>query len=252
MVSVITTPLRFADRRFVPVFVLLVLLLQACQTRYFQADIQEMLPKDSIVQAMLPADWDRFVLTLEQMRYFKNNVEERVLLTRNSRLHNGLVFLTENEADLPNKFHRFEMWLPKVADRSTAYALRDNQQAALLSIRGKKGDNGAEYYELVHVYLGKIVPDSLRITGNAGAQKVLRPHKRITFTGKGMKYKSRQTQRNMDLLAFVRSGRDPERQFDYIEVQALLDNNHNQIGAEKAMIFDFRQIYGEPLWLVRQ
>jgi hypothetical protein len=252
MESVITIPLRSGSFGALLLLLLIGLAgLGACQTRYFQADIGEMLVRDSAVLVMLPSAWERFELTMEQMRYFKNNVEERVLLTRNSRLHQGLVFLNENDNALPNKFHRFEMWLPRSADRIGAYALRDDQRVALLSIRGKKDATGQELYELVHVYLGTVRPDSLRIAGVSPGRKIMRPQKRITFTGKGRKYTSRHTRRNMDLLAFIQSGRDDARNVDYIEVQALLDNNHNQIGAEKAMIFDFRQIYGEPLWLVR-
>ena len=37
-----------------------------------------------------------------------------------------------------------------------------------------------------------------------------------------------------------------------IEIEAIINDNYSHFAAEKSMIFDLSQIYGEHVWLVKQ
>lgn len=276
------------DRWGLPFLWIALATLSSCQARYFHADVHRHLSPDEgerwsrmdslVVQYLPDTPFAVYSLNMRQLRYFKNNVEERVLVTDYSRLHDKLVFFEENRPDLPKKFHRFELWLPAHSDT----ILVPGEKAALLSLRGKTKPDGRVLYELVHVYLGEIIEDTLTLKGEINRQRAITPLVRVTLTGTGKpgamllwldkifpsknvrttaeghrirrKVVKRHPTRDLNMDAYVQTGAFAWNggRVQYVEVKALLDRNHNQIGAEKPMIFDFRQIFGEPLWLVRQ
>jgi len=154
----------------------------------------------------------------------------------------------------PNKFHTIEAWLANNNQSSDSTQLYIGQPVAIITAKGKKLAPDSSAYELIHIYYGQIISDTLQLNETVIKRTAFKAEKRVTVTGKNKKVNYEETTRNMNLTAYLKPSaiQSIGNITGYLEVQALLDRNHNQIGAEKAMIFNFEQIYGEPLWLIRR
>lgn len=277
MASIISVPSKCVNL-FSTLLFLGVCFMTSCQTRYFAlpelSRVVTCNEHDSIFKYL---DHTAYTLNMHQFTYFKNNVAETALVTEHSNLHRKLLFFNEMGIDRPNKFHTIEAWLANkknIQDKDLYYG----QPVAIISAKGKKLLSDSSLYELIHIYYGNIIADSVRINSNWTVRKAFKATKRVTVTGKmnmnlwkkfillfrfrltgDHKAKMRiadfkETTRNMNLVAYLKPGicHVNDSDYDCLEIQAILDRNHNQIGAEKAMIFHFQQIYGEALWLVNE
>jgi hypothetical protein len=268
---------------------LLFVLASGCKTKYFTEDIYSNLRDNPQTSIYMPDSARTFRLTMNNLRYFKNNVEERVMMTDMSRLRDQLVFFQEDDPDMPQRFHQFEILIDTVHYLGGAFEFKQGQPVIMVSKRGKTLSDGRVKYDLVKAYLGHFLsyplpsnfeekvgyvfypmalvdysgdenPGSLRRKMDnisAAIKHILKKENKVYYEN-GQRIKRDMSLRGdseaFKMEAFVGVGDTCINQipFEYIEFQALLDYNHNQIGAEKPMIFDFRQIYGEPLWLVRR
>lgn len=230
-------------------------IFSSCQTRYFVLpDLSEAVSTNKCDSTFENLDYTKYVLNMRQLTYFKNNVEETALMTDFSKLHSHLVFFNDLNKIRPKKFHRIEAWAANSPGKNKVDSLFTGQPIAIISAKGKKLDGDSMAYELIHIYYGKIIVDSFLVNNHLKIRKAFKAEKRVTVTGKNTRLNFEETTRNMNLTVYLSTEqvRHESGLLDCMEIQALLDRNHNQIGAEKAMIFGFEQIYGEPLWLIKQ
>lgn len=253
MASPFTNALKSAKRG--GILILIVVWGQGCSPRYFKSD--------SVASALqchvpvLPVSMDtynaHYAMTLRQRRFFKNNIEETVLITDNSQLvSSGLLYFSDEEGDSRRRrWHRVDAWLQD-RDGAPSGAPMPGQQVVLASSKGKLNHEGAREYELILVYTGQVVGPVTDTDHQPDALWRVRLERawQITGSGKGHYIKPRHKGAvNLEVMMRYKPAREsvPE----HIEVYTLVDRSQNQIGVEKALIFDFRQIYGEPLWLIR-
>lgn len=83
---------------------LLSVLTLGCRTKYFTEDIYANLRENPQTAVFLPDSARIFQLTMNNLRYFKNNVEERVMMTDMSRLRDQLVFFRKMILICPSGF----------------------------------------------------------------------------------------------------------------------------------------------------
>lgn len=194
-----------------------------------------------------------FAMTLRQRRFFKNNIEETVLITDNSQLvSSGLLYFSDEEGDpRRRRWHRVDAWLQ---DRNGAPAVAPmpGQQVVLASSKGRWYQEDEKEYELILVYTGQVVGPVADTDRQDGALWRVRLERAWQITGNGRRHQIRPRHKGVvNLEVMMRYKPALASVPEHIEVFTLVDRSQNQIGVEKAMIFDFRQIYGEPLWLIR-
>lgn len=190
---------------------------------------------------------------------------------------------------MPQRFHQFEVLIDTIHYVNGEFEFKQGQPVIMVSKRGKTLRDGRVKYDLVKAYLGHFLSYQLPNNFVETTGYVFYPMALVDYSGDENPGSLRQKmdklsaimKRNggMDKKVYYANGQRIKREIsyrgdpnafqmeafvgvgdtcigqlslEYIEFQALLDYNHNQIGAEKPMIFDFRQIYGEPLWLVRR
>lgn len=287
MDSVITKTMASNNIQVLLLASLISVLALGCKTKYFTEDIYANLRENPHTAVYMPDSARTFQLTMNNLRYFKNNVEERVMMTDMSRLRDQLVFFKEDDPALPQRFHRFEILVDTIHYVEGKFEFKQGQPVVMVSKRGKTLSDGGVKYDLVKAYLGHFLSYQLPNNFVETTGYVFYPMALVDYSGdenpgylrrkldnftkkadgdKGKKVYYANGQRikraisyrgdpnAFQMEAFVGVGDTciGQLSLEYIEFQALLDYNHNQIGAEKPMIFDFKQIYGEPLWLVRR
>jgi hypothetical protein len=233
----------------------LLLLAGSCSPRYFQVHglsetLERHLPQFT---GLDEASSRHFAMVLRQRTFFKNNVEESVLITDHSQLVQGnlLYFSDTDTSPRGRRWHRVDAWVQSGGNGGTA-ALATGHRVVLSSSKGRLNAEGREEYELIRVMAGRVVGP---VRDDPGLTRTLwRIHLQeawqITGRGERQSLKAlRDKHVDLEVLLAHAPGENPP---EHLEVFTLIDRGQNQIGVEKAMIFDFRQIYGEPLWLLRQ
>lgn len=297
------------------IYLLIFAILQSgCAVKYFQQDIPADVHhiSDPIVREYLPTgfpdDYEKYEVNMQSLYYYKNNIQENVLMTRYSQLTEKIQFFPLTDTKRPDKFQRFEIWLSKRDHTHHVSTLIPGENVIMVSYKGKNTPNGA-MYEIVKVYLGKITTRQAIINASEGIIFSFRPDLLLDYTGQNTKGTIKKCQRKnkncqipdgnqpvqkssqqtdavhvqkpnatwcnehchkvnrkittrqgkaaLNMEAFIDFVRDPDQLIKVqgkpvIEFRALVDKNHNAIGGEKQMIFDMSQIYGEPVWLIKE
>ncbi len=250
MVLLITSPMRYVS------FLLLGLLFlgTSCSPKYFLLD--------DIQGAVLSnhpntdKDLDQavsFVMRLKPRTFYKNNIEETVLLPDNSAFLQSGALLLLDSTDISNpKWHGFQSWVQECEHGPDCTQLHQGQKVALASIKGRTKHNKTEF-ERITVFYGQVDQTSMAEV-KAFADRMpqsqrmnIRLDYEVTLIGKGKNVRrAKGSGDDPKLVAVV------EKFSDHLAIYALVDKKQTNIGVEKSIIFDFQQIYGEPLWLVRQ
>lgn len=236
------------------IFFGLVMLSVGCSPKYF---VLEEIP--GAVQSYDPnaaselTKGSSFVMTLKPRSFYKNNVEESVLLPDNSAFLQSGALLLLDSTDVSNpKWHAFQSWVEECEHGSSCKQLHQGQHVALASIKGRTLHDKIEY-ERITIFYGKVDQGSLAEV-KAFAERMpeskranIRLDHEVRLIGKGKKVRtSKGSGSDPKLIAVV------EKFADHLSIYALVDKKQTNIGVEKSIIFDFQQIYGEPLWLVRE
>lgn len=229
-------------------------LSSGCSPKYFiLPDIQEAVEKyDPVAQTDLDQAVS-YIMTLKPRTFYKNNIEETVLLPDNSSfLQSGaLLLLDSTDVSIP-KWHAFHAWIQNCEHGPSCTKLHQGQRIALASVKGRTQHEKTEL-ERVTIFYGVVDETSLAEVKALGSERSVHSRTNIRLDHEvlliGNKSKVRTAKG---------SGRDPrliavvEKDKDHVSIFALVDKTQTNIGVEKSIIFDFQQIYGEPLWLVRQ
>lgn len=267
MDSVITSLLR--SNKFL---IILCLLHGSCATRYFVHDIRQDIRTRTAdapgpyFPAGFPDSMDVYALEMKSLYFYKNNVEESILLSEKSKHTRSTLFFKDTDKSRPKKFHRFEVWLAK---RDGAQARFQNGEPMIMASFKGKFEDDQKWYEVVKLYFGSIEEKKVLKQGSESKIQSFRPEYALVYTGKNSHKKpgqeckkcirqkliKRRGKTTLNLEAIVEMRTIPHPEFaaglSIIQFNAIIDRNHNQIGAEKPMIFDFNQIFGEPVWLIK-
>lgn len=137
-----------------------VLFFSSCVVKYYSHDIKKDIEakNDDEINSYLPNGFpdnmDVFTMEMNSAYYYKNNIRENMLMSENSRHINQAYFFKNNDVGQPKKFQRYEVWLSKRED--SKLSLQKGEKAAMVSYKGKKDSSGADYYQIVKVFLGHI------------------------------------------------------------------------------------------------
>lgn len=297
MASVITNLLRSGS-----LFLVFSSLFFSCTVRYFNHDVKKDILNISgsdihkYLPAGFPDSFDTYVLQMHSTYYYKNNIQENILMTKFSKHTKRVSFFKKDEPALPDKFQKYEVWLSKrQPGKDTILTLGEN--AVMVSYKGK-AEGGIEMYEKINVFLGKI--ESKTVFGRKNDTiMVFKPDYQLLYVGKSncctvnkCKRKARgasgisektenqsreksieedtycnenyhkikrkkvkqqgKTQLNMSAVLSVKKVPIDTSKSPAVEIEAIINDNYSHFAAEKSMIFDLSQIYGEPVWLVKQ
>ncbi len=241
---------------------LFILLNSSCAVNYFIHNI----PNDvaQIIEPQVyhyfpegfPTEYENYQIEMQSLFYYKNNVREDVLMTKNSQLIENIQFFPQTDGNRPDKFQRFEIWIAKRNHSSNPSKFDRGENAIMISYKGKNTING-EMYELVKVYMGKIDTIEAVIKNKDSTLVFFKPELLLAYTGKCYKVKRKISKKELNMEAFIDFVSKETLPYylkntAVIEFRALVDKNHNAIGGEKDMIFDMSQIYGEPIWLIKK
>ncbi len=230
------------------------LFLVGCSPKYFiLEDVREAVMSNHPGDVTDLERSTSFVMTLKPRSFYKNNVEESVLLPDNSAFLQSGALLLLDSTDVSNpKWHAFQAWVQACEHGPSCRKLHQGQQVALASIKGKTQYDKTEY-ERITIFYGHVDQGSLAEV-KAFSERMpqsertnIRLDHEVLLIGKGKKVrKAKGSGGDPKLISVV------EKFDDHLSIYALVDKKQTNIGVEKSIIFDFQQIYGEPLWLVRE
>lgn len=229
-------------------------LMASCSPKYFVLpDLQKAVEEHHPVAHADLDDAASYVMTLKPRTFYKNNVEETVLLPDNSAFLQSGELLLLDSTDVSNpKWHAFHAWVQKCEHGADCKRLHQGQQVALASVKGRTLHEKTEL-ERVTIFYGVVDEGSLaevnelKVERSTGTRTNIRLNHEVLLIGNKTKVRTAKG-----------SGEDPkliavlEKDLNHLSIFALVDKKQTNIGVEKSIIFDFQQIYGEPLWLVRQ
>ncbi|MCF8239688.1 MAG: hypothetical protein K9I85_16105 [Saprospiraceae bacterium] len=232
----------------------LLLFAVGCSPKYFVLeDIRGAVQSNHPKSVSVLEKASSFVMTLKPRSFYKNNIEESVLLPDNSSFLQSGALLLLDSTDVSNpKWHAFQGWVQECDHGPSCGILHQGQQVALASIKGSTLHDKTEY-ERITIFYGHVDQGSLAEV-KAFAERMPQS-KRSNIR---LDYEVRLIGKGDHVRQAKGSGEDPklvavvEKFPDHLSIYALVDKKQTNIGVEKSIIFDFQQIYGEPLWLVRE